>query len=490
MESFWFYKLHNLSFSSQNNWRVKSVFSSWILAKFGGTSLQDVRAFERSAQIIQNKKGKVVAVLSASATVTNSLMQLALLASKAKTKEVAKVLKQLQKHHYSISENLGIIQSCEQDLQLLFSAIEELIKGVLFLKEMSPRAKDRLLSFGERLSSCIFNHYLQSMKVSSCLVDARELILTDSSFGEAKPILAKTKHRARRLFTKLEGDYDVFVTQGFIASDSEGNTTTLGRGGSDYSASLIAEALGAKCIEVWTDVAAIMSADPRYIPNAKRIEEISFNEASEMAVFGAKVLHPSTLLPAMRKGIPVYVASSFQSEQKGTWIKRDCGEQPTFRALSVREGQVLLTISSPDMLLKPGFIVEVFQILAKHEISVDLISTSEVSVSITVNFPEKLNKQVLKEVSRVGFVELEDKLSLIAVIGNRLREEKGSVYSCFQALSEYSIKLICQGASEHNICFLVPSNEAQDVVKLLHERLINSSSLSEKQKDIPCLQIH
>lgn len=466
------------------------MFSSWILAKFGGTSLQDVQAFERSAQIIQKKEGKVVAVLSASATVTNSLTQLALLASKAKTREVTKVLKKLQEHHYDISQKLGIIQNSEQDLSALFNSIEELLKGVVFLKEISPKVKDRLLSFGERLSTCIFYHYLKSIKLNSCLIDARELILTDSSFGEAKPLLAKTKQRARKLFTKLERSYDIFVTQGFVASDVEGNTTTLGRGGSDYSASLIAEALGAKCIEVWTDVAAIMTADPRYIADAKRIEEISFNEASEMAVFGAKVLHPSTLLPAMRKGIPVYVASSFQSEQRGTWIKKECDEQPTFRALSVREGQVLLTISSPDMLLKPGFIVEVFQILAKYEISVDLISTSEVSVSITVNFPEKLSKQVLKEISKVGFIELEDKLSLIAVIGNRLREEKGSVYSCFQALSEYSIKLICQGASEHNICFLVPSNEAQNVVKLLHERLINSNDLSKKQKEMPCLQVH
>jgi aspartate kinase len=462
------------------------VFSKWVVVKFGGSSLQDYKAFERSAQIVLSKSSQVVVVLSAVGKTTDHLENLGVLASKGRLKAAFKILETLKQVHFDIILNLQLKSRLEKEVLKVFELIEEIIKGISLLKEMNSKIQDRLLSFGERLSTRIFSEYLESQECSSYYLDVRDIMTTNSDFGQAKPFLNKLKQRSNRLFSKLAKDSQVFVTQGFIGRDDAGNTTTLGRGGSDYTASLIAESLNASHVEIWTDVPGVISADPRYIPQAQTISEITFNEASELAVFGAKVLHPSTLIPAMRRGLPVYVASSFERHKKGTWIKKDCLYKPEFRALSLRENQVLLTISSPEMLLKPGFIVEVFEILAKHQISVDLVSTSEVSISITVNFPEKLTKEVLKEMKEIGPLKLEDKLSLIAVIGNDLRDKKGSIALCFNLLKNNSIKLICQGASNHNICFLLPSNEAKEALNRLHQNLIEST----KKEDELCLSTH
>ena len=274
------------------------------------------------------------------------------------------------------------------------------------------------------------------------------------------------------------------MTQGFIGSDSHGQTTTLGRGGSDYSAALFAEALGAHELEIWTDVPGVLTMDPRVVPTARIIPEISFSEAAEMANFGAKVLHPATLWPAVRASIPVFVGSTFQPEKGGTRIlPTRSGTAPLIRAIAVRNKQTLITVSSLRMLNTHGFLAKMFEILARHQMSVDLVTTSEVSVALTVDETSlgsagkrvHENTAMLDELRTIADVKIEEDLSLIAIIGNSLNQSAGVAAKVFQSISEFNIRLVCHGASEHNVCLLVSSKEANEVAKRLHHVCIEWS---------------
>jgi aspartate kinase len=269
---------------------------------------------------------------------------------------------------------------------------------------------------------------------------------------------------------------EVIVTQGFIGQNDDGYTTTLGRGGSDYSAALIAEALNAKNLAIWTDVVGIFTTDPRITDQARAIKEISFGEAAEMATFGAKILHPATLIPAMRQNIPVFVGSSKEPEKGGTRIQKKVESKPTYRSISLRKEQTLVTVKSPAMLHASGFLAKVFAVLAKHELSVDLITTSEISVAMTFDNPTGstqalLNSTVVEELEQLCEVSVENGLSLIAVVGNSIHKTNGVGTSIFDALSGINVRMICQGASEHNLCFLVNETQANETVEKLHNTL-------------------
>jgi aspartate kinase len=268
------------------------------------------------------------------------------------------------------------------------------------------------------------------------------------------------------------------ITQGFIGSEREGRTTTLGRGGSDYTAALLGEALNAARVDIWTDVPGIYTTDPRVVPTAKRIDEITFEEAAEMATFGAKVLHPATLLPAVRRGIPVFVGSSKDPAAGGTRVCNETRNPPLFRALALRRKQTLLTLHSLNMLHTFGFLAELFNILARHNVSVDLITTSEVSVALTLDTTGStstsaslLTQALLTELSSLCRVEVEEDLALVAIIGNQLSKACGVGKEVFGVLDPFNLRMICYGASSYNLCFLVPGNDAESVVRTLHRNL-------------------
>ncbi|PLM61333.1 lysine-sensitive aspartokinase 3, partial [Klebsiella michiganensis] len=270
----------------------------------------------------------------------------------------------------------------------------------------------------------------------------------------------------------------VVITQGFIGSEAKGRTTTLGRGGSDYTAALLGEALNATRVDIWTDVPGIYTTDPRVAPAAKRIDVIAFEEAAEMATFGAKVLHPATLLPAVRSDIPVFVGSSKEPKAGGTLVCKNTENPPLFRALALRRKQTLLTLHSLNMLHSRGFLAEVFSILARHSISVDLITTSEVSVALTMDTTGStsagdtlLTQGLLTELSSLCRVEVEQDLALVAIIGNELSKACGVGKEVFGVLDPFNIRMICYGASSHNLCFLVPGADAEKVVQKLHHNL-------------------
>ncbi len=306
--------------------------------------------------------------------------------------------------------------------------------------------------------------------------DARALLRTDSQFGCALPDPQQTKTQCQdqllpRLATHL------VVTQGFIGADANGQTTTLGRGGSDYSAALFAEAIGAKSLAIWTDVPGIYTTDPRIADRARPISEISFSEASEMATFGAKILHPSTLVPAVRQHIPVFVGAANAPEQGGTWIREQAHTAPLFRAVALRRNQTMVTLTSLNMFHAYGFLAKVFEILARFEISVDLITTSEVSVSLTLDQTHtqgdapQLPEAAVAELTRLCQVNICANLAVVALIGNDMNHTPGATFPVFSALAQHKLRMICYGASDHNVCVVVEDHDATDVVQRLHADL-------------------
>lgn len=442
------------------------------VAKFGGTSMADLTAMKRCATIVSTDPDKKIIVVSATAGTTNLLT---LFIAEQSVEEREKIALQIREKHLAICQDLGNPESLVKDVSSLLAELETIASRKQI---MTPMLRDEILSFGERLSSKIFTEVLKDVTGQDVTwLDARTVIKTDDRYGSAEPDIPGIAKAATEKLHPVVRDGRV-VTQGFIGSSQNNNTTTLGRGGSDYSAALFAEAVDADVLEIWTDVTAIYTTDPRIVPDARPITEISFDEAAELSVFGAKVLHPATVVPAIRKNIRVYVGSSIHPEKPGTWIVRDTKDKPVIRAISLRRNQTLVKVHSLDMLHRYGFLAKLFQVLAEHKISVDLVTTSEVSVALTLdsdmNNPGNpmLGKEVLTELQKFSEVEIVSDLSLIALVGNNLDATAGLSGPVFGSLVDTNIHLICHGASSHNLCFLVAGNEAEDVVNVLHKRFI------------------
>ncbi|KZN62939.1 lysine-sensitive aspartokinase 3 [Pseudoalteromonas luteoviolacea] len=446
--------------------------SQYVVAKFGGTSVADFTAMHRCAQIINDDPSVRVVVVSASAGVTNHLVTLV----QQKSDEAQRL--ELVESVMKIQSNILAHVTLDNDLQDGFNATAEQFKQLAQLPALDQQQCDEVLSFGERFSSFIFSQVLRDQGISTQRFDVRDVLKTDSSFSKATPDIAATEKAAAELLTPLLEQH-VVVTQGFIGSDKYGQTTTLGRGGSDYSAALIAEAIGAKSVHIWTDVVGIFSTDPRLCNKAKPIPSLSFDEAAEMATFGAKVLHPATILPASRKGISVFVGSSKAPEQGGTWIEKETQPQSGIRAVTQRKNQILLTLKSPEMLLASGFLARIFTILSNYNISVDLVTTSEISVALTLdNAPNatrpELDQACLDELGAFCHVTVENNLTLVAMIGSEIQLQGGE--NCLvDVLSEFDIRLICHGASRHNLCFLVEQSKSDLVVQSIHQKLLEAA---------------
>ncbi len=445
------------------------------VAKFGGTSVANAAAMNNCADVVLANPATRVVVLSASAGVTNLLVALAQGDLDEAGQEAQ--LARLTEIQQAILTELGDPGDLSD---LIYGQLGE-IRTMARQAHLHTDAElaDRLIACGELMSTRLFTELLRQRGVKACWQDARQLLRTDSRFGKASVDLAATRALCQAALGPLLGD-SLIITQGFIGADGDGRTTTLGRGGSDYSAALLAEALDAGTIEIWTDVPGIYTTDPRLVTRARPIPEISFVEAAEMATFGAKVLHPGTLQPAVRQDIPVFVGSSKDPAAGGTWIRASTRTNPLFRAVALRRNQVLVTLHSLNMFHAYGFLAEVFGILARHRISVDLITTSEVSVSLTLdhtgsqsNGEPILGDKVLAELGQLCKVQVETGLALVALIGNRMSEAAGVGSQVFDAIREHNIRMICYGASAHNLCFLVKEDEAGHIVNRLHQELLD-----------------
>jgi aspartate kinase len=442
--------------------------NSIVVSKFGGTSMGSIQAMERSATISIERDSFLV-VVSATSGTTDLLIQLAQNASAGNIELTEKNLYAIKERHEAMMKEISSTYEAREILKSHFTELELLVQNITLLKELTPKAHDHILSLGERMSSLLFKEVLQlklpHKKIQ--LLDAREFIKTDSNFGKATPQIDIIAHQC----SKLEKN-NLYVTQGFIGSDTEGNTTILGRGGSDYSAALFAEGLKATTLEIWTDVAGIATTDPRICKKAKIIPEISYAEAGEMAQYGAKVLHPATIAPAVRQSIPVFVGSTFEKDLPGTWIRGSVNDRPAVRAITRRSNQALLTISNPSMFNAYGFMGKVFEIFGMNRISVDCVTTSEIAIAVTVDHATLENKNFIEDLKSIGSIEIETGLALISLIGNDLFARNSLAKTIFSSVETTSIRMMSFGASSYNFNFLVKDDVSQACIENLHQTLI------------------
>lgn len=446
--------------------------SAFNVAKFGGTSVANFEAMSRCATIIENNPNTRLVVSSACSGVTNILVELA--NGVQDQEHRAELLKNLAEIHDSILAQLEDATEASSEVYGILDTVTSLAEAASI--QANTKLTDHLVACGELMSTHILAQLMRERGINAVRFDIREVLRTDDNFGRAEPNVEAIAQLAQEKLIPLCLD-SVVITQGFIGSDEEGNTTTLGRGGSDYSAALIAEGVKASGLEIWTDVPGIYTTDPRIAPKASPIPEISFSEASEMANFGAKILHPSTLVPALRHDIPVFVGSSKEPEKGGTWIRHQVESSPLFRALALRCNQTMVTLRSVNMFHAYGFLAKVFEILAKHKISVDLITTSEISVSLTLDQTDtsggapQLPQAAREELEELCKVEVEHDLCLVALIGNKMSERKGYAKQVFGTLEDLNLRMICYGASPHNLCFLVNESVAKQAIQKLHTEL-------------------
>lgn len=446
--------------------------SPFTIAKFGGTSVANFAAMEKCADIILKQKSVRVVVLSASAGITNLLIELA---TGVDATQRAALLAQVRDIEYAIINQLSQAEIISQEINRLLENIEMLSEAAALAT--SDALTDELVSHGELMSTLLFVELLREKGISADWFDVRKVMKTNDLFCHAEPDMAQLTELTQSLIQPRLTE-TVIVTQGFIGQESKGKTTTLGRGGSDYTAALIGEALGMSRVDIWTDVPGIYSTDPRIVPQAHRIDHIAFDEAAEMATFGAKILHPATLLPAVRSGIPVFVGSSKAPEEGGTLVCAQTDNPPVFRAIALRRNQTLLTLHSLKMLHARGFLAEIFTILSRHHISVDVITTPEVSIALTLDTTgttsssgSLLTNALLTELSALCRVEVEEDLALVAIIGNSLSQVNGLGSQIFGTLEDYNIRMISHGASTHNLCLLVDGKDADNIVRKLHDTL-------------------
>ena len=435
-----------------------------IVMKFGGTSVKDSEAIDRACRIVQSRLDRApLVVVSALSGVTSGLLEAARLAGQGAFGESMEIFERLSALH------LELMPSLETDL----NGLEEALREVSAAGRLSAQMEDRIASYGERLSSQVIANRLSSLAPTTH-VDARKCLITDDKFGRANPILEDTIQAANAILRPLIKVGSAVVMGGYVASTRSGETSTLGRGGSDYSATLFASCLEAEEVEIWTDVDGMMTADPRVVEDALTIRHISFAEASELAYFGAKVLHPSTVLPAIQKAIPVRVLNARRPEGSGTVISSDApAGKSVVKSFATKRPIVAVTITSSRMLMAHGFLRALFEVFDKHRISIDVVTTSEVSVSLTTDDSSDLESAV-EELAFLGKVEVERGLALVCMVGTNLKDRPGIAAQTFACVSGINIRMISQGASEINISFVVGAEHADTAIRLLHDHFFAS----------------
>ncbi|MCI0489660.1 MAG: lysine-sensitive aspartokinase 3 [Blastocatellia bacterium] len=444
-----------------------------IVMKFGGTSVQDAAAINQAAEIVGGRDARApVVVVSAMARVTDALLTVAQKAKERRFDELKSSISELRERHIATARELlstvSEIDGVERGLQELFSDLEGLASSVATLGELTPRSQDAIASFGERLSSLIIAAAFRERGIPAELIDSRAFIISDSNFTAAAPLMPETESRAREALLPIIESGRVAVAQGFIASTLDGVTTTLGRGGSDYSAAIIGAALRAEAIEIWTDVDGLMTADPRAVPEARRIRVISFAEAAELSYFGAKVLHPSTVLPAVEKEIPVHIYNTHNPACEGTLIvNRPRPSRNLIKSIAFKRGVTIVNVASTRMLMAYGFLRAIFEVFDRHQTPVDVVTTSEVSVSMTLDQPERL-EAIKRDLSGFGEVTVENNKAIVCVVGDNLKFTPGLAARLFRAIESTNVNMISQGASEINLTFVIDESDVEEVVRSLH----------------------
>lgn len=441
--------------------------------KFGGTSVGDAKAILRVCDIVRGRLPlHPIVVVSAMAKVTDQLLQMARAAGSGDRKNALTLARELRERHYNTAGELlgtALFTQFHGDLGAEFEELEELLRGISAVGELTPRTTDHVASFGEVLSSKLVTAAMSAHGIEASLVDSRDCIVTDNAFTRATPLFDDTNAKLTSLVGPLVDQDRVPVMGGFIASTHKGITTTIGRGGSDFSAAIVGAGMGADKIEIWTDVDGMMTTDPNLCPDARRIKTISFDEAAELAYFGAKVLHPATVLPAIQKNIPVYILNSRNPTCEGTRIVARAPHcKNFFKAIAAKKRITIVDVAAPRMLLAHGFLKSIFEAFDRHRIAVDVVSTSEVSVSLTVDSNESI-PALAADLERLADVKYEGRKAIVCLVGENLREIPGIAAHVFGELSDVKIRMISQGASEINLTFVIDEDQVPSVVQRLHK---------------------
>ncbi|HYA95152.1 MAG TPA: lysine-sensitive aspartokinase 3 [Terriglobales bacterium] len=448
-----------------------------IVMKFGGTSVEDAAAIERVAGIVHSRAADdPIVVVSALARVTDQLLAAGKAAAAGDRERALELAAALRDRHFRTASELlpsAHFSQIQPTLEANFNLLQELLTGVATLRELSPRSTDGLLSFGELLSSEIVTAALAARGLNAERVDARECLITDNTHTRAAPLVAKTRERLEAQVRPLIARHAVPVMGGFIGSTVDGTPTTIGRGGSDYSASIVGAAMEAARIEIWTDVPGMMTTDPNLCPDAKLIPEISFDEAAELASFGAKVLHPATLLPAIEKNIPVYVLNSRDAAGAGTCIRAHApGNHHPVRAIAAKRNTTIVNVAGERAWMPRGFLREVLAVFDRHECQVDIVASSQVRISLAVE-AGSVAPELLAELERLAEVSCEPRQAIVSVVGENLRGRQGIAASVFGSVAAagVNVRMISQGASEINISFVIHEDDVTAAVRRLHSDL-------------------
>ncbi|MBE2256337.1 MAG: lysine-sensitive aspartokinase 3 [Ignavibacteria bacterium] len=445
-----------------------------IVMKFGGTSVKDADAIKRVINIIKSRiDSKPVIVSSATAGTTDKLINIGNDSKNGNYEKAVKSIIELKERHLNIINDLiksdKHISKAIKKLNEQIAELSEIVKGIYLLKELSGRTLAKISSFGELISTNILTIALNDRKVDAVLINSNDFMITDDNFNNAEPQFNEIKKRLKKIVLPELKKNRVVITQGFMGVSEAGDITTFSRGGSDYSASIIGACIKSKEIEIWTDVDGILSADPRIVNSPKILNEISFKEAAELAFFGAKVLHPSTIEPAIKNNIPVRILNSHRPHKPGTIIiKKTKSTKYDVKSITSKKNIKVLNIYSTKMLFAYGFLKKIFEIFDKYKTSVDLITTSEVNVSLTLENTNNL-KFVIEELSEFAEVKLEENKALICVVGNNLKFMKGIEKRIFKVVGDFKISMISQGASLINISFVIENDDLEKVIKLLHK---------------------
>src|SRR5712692_4447305 len=451
--------------------------------KFGGTSVEDSAAFRNVTRIVKSaSRQRMVVVVSAIGGFTNALLASVEKAIDGDARAATRSLDQDFERHLAIAQQLlweDVRAHFESVIADAHGQIGELHKIVAAHPSTQAPLRDEIVAFGELLSSQLLAAVLRENGLATRYVDARRLIKTDESYGGAVP-LAETATATQAELVPLIEAGEIPVVGGFIASTAKGATTTLGRGGSDYSAAIVGAALGAREIQIWTDVSGVLTADPRVVPAARTIPVLSYQEAAELAYFGAKVLHPKTIQPAIDCRIPVRVCNSRAAAEPGTLIVAESEATPqTVKAIAHKNGITTVQVTSARMLGAYGFLRALFEVFDRHRTAVDVVTTSEVSVSLSIDDAAAL-PEVMADLRKLGTVEVEEKRTIISIIGEGLRNTPGIAARVFSVISDINVSMISVGASSVNLTFMVDEARAEEAIKRLHRVCFEEQSVNDR----------
>jgi aspartate kinase len=458
-----------------------------LIMKFGGTSVGTGENIRRVADLVSqySKEYKIAVVVSALAGVTNKLLEVACQAKKSDEKLIKNfTTEMLKKHKEAVATAITSKQlqkEVNQTIEEIVAELEKVLTGICYVGELTPKSKDYVVSFGERLSAPIVWGAIQDHKLETqCFTGKEAGIVTDSNFGEADPLMNFTTHLARERLGPLLEKGVVPVVTGFIAANQDGIVTTVGRGGSDYTATILGVALEANEVWIWTDVDGILTTDPKLVPAAKLLPQLSYQEAAEMAIFGAKAMHPRALGPVSKENIPVRIRNSFHPENSGTLItKEPTADAKAVKAVAMIKDVAMINVNGAAMVGAPGSYAKVFDVLGKNNINVMMISTavSEANISMIIKrgmVGRAISNLEIALVERGGLISevtAEDDVAVIAVMGAYMKGTLGLASKIFATVAKkgINIRMIAQGSSELNISFVVKEKDGVEVVRAIHE---------------------